>query len=190
MLGAAAGEDVTDDEDSPDGSMNHNHVVHRAASPSGLSPSPVPRKYFTTEEAASYCGFKSTGALRTAKLRGQVKPAGRRGGTGPLMWEIAELDRFLTGGGGEISSPSPLYKTPRRASQPRGKIEDVRDLPRPGETPVQRLVRIAHEAKGERAPDQRRSIKAIVDSARIRSQKVDTKRRLRQIVDEARRGKM
>src|SRR6516162_6769371 len=53
----------------------------------------------TTRAAAAYCGFKTTGALRKARLEGRIQPAGRRGGTGTWMWSRVELHRFLTGGG-------------------------------------------------------------------------------------------
>lgn len=51
----------------------------------------------TTRDAAAYCGFKTTGALRKVRLEGRIVPAGRRGGTGTWMWAREELDRFLRG---------------------------------------------------------------------------------------------
>lgn len=51
----------------------------------------------TTSEASVYCRFKTTGALRKARLEGRIRSYGRRGGTGTLMWEQSELDRFLRG---------------------------------------------------------------------------------------------
>ena len=42
-------------------------------------------------------GFKTTGALRKAKLEGRIAPVGRRGGTGTWMWSRDDLDRFLRG---------------------------------------------------------------------------------------------
>jgi hypothetical protein len=59
--------------------------------------SPVQRRYLSTREASLYCGFKTTGALRKALLEGRIRAVGRRGGTGTLMWERGELDRFLRG---------------------------------------------------------------------------------------------
>jgi hypothetical protein len=59
--------------------------------------SPVQRRYLSTREASLYCGFKTTGALRKALLEGRVRAVGRRGGTGTLMWEREDLDRFLRG---------------------------------------------------------------------------------------------
>src|SRR5690349_10216927 len=55
------------------------------------------RMLLTTDEAAQYCGFRTTGAIRKAMMEGRLKPAGRRGGKGTWMWEIDELDRFLRG---------------------------------------------------------------------------------------------
>src|SRR5262252_3973282 len=53
--------------------------------------------FIPTSAAARYCGFKTTGALREARLEGRVAPIGRRGGTGPWMWAIDDLNRFLRG---------------------------------------------------------------------------------------------
>jgi hypothetical protein len=39
----------------------------------------------TTAEAAGYCGFKTTAAIRKALLDGRLVPLGRRGGTGTYM---------------------------------------------------------------------------------------------------------
>ncbi|GMV17568.1 MAG: hypothetical protein AMXMBFR56_57920 [Polyangiaceae bacterium] len=62
-------------------------------------PSPEPaRRLLTTREAATYCSFKSTSALRKAKHEQRIVAAGSRGGRGTLMWDPAELDRFLRGG--------------------------------------------------------------------------------------------
>jgi hypothetical protein len=41
--------------------------------------------FLTTREAAAYCGFKTTSALRKAKLEGRIAPVSRRGGRGTLM---------------------------------------------------------------------------------------------------------
>jgi hypothetical protein len=51
----------------------------------------------TTAEAARYCGFKTTGAIRKAALEGRLRPFGRRGGTGTYMWSREALDAFLSG---------------------------------------------------------------------------------------------
>jgi hypothetical protein len=42
------------------------------------------KPFLTTREAADYCGFKTSGALRKAKLEGHIMPHGRRGGRGTL----------------------------------------------------------------------------------------------------------
>ena len=55
------------------------------------------KPFLTTREATAYCGFKTAGALRKAKLEGRIAPAGRRGGTGTLMWSREALDRYLLG---------------------------------------------------------------------------------------------
>ena len=52
----------------------------------------------STRLAASYCGYKTSSALRKAHLDGKVFPVGRRGGVGSLTWSRADLDTFLRGG--------------------------------------------------------------------------------------------
>ena len=52
----------------------------------------------TTAEAARYCGYRTTGALRKAAMLGRVRAVGRRGGTGTSMWRRGDLDHFLSGG--------------------------------------------------------------------------------------------
>jgi hypothetical protein len=54
------------------------------------------RRFLTTREAADHCGYRSTSALRKAKLEGRIRPAGQRGGTGTLMW-VGGPDAFLIG---------------------------------------------------------------------------------------------
>src|SRR5580704_10144292 len=51
----------------------------------------------TTAAAAAYCGFKTTGALRKARLEHRVVPYGRRGGRGTWIWRREDLDAFLRG---------------------------------------------------------------------------------------------
>lgn len=54
-------------------------------------------QYLTTSNAARYCGYKNSEGLRKARRSGKVHPVGRRGGDGPWMWDVAELDAFLRG---------------------------------------------------------------------------------------------
>ena len=56
----------------------------------------------TTAQAARYCGFKTTAAIRKALLDGRLMPLGRRGGTGTYMWSRQALDAFLAGARGGI----------------------------------------------------------------------------------------
>ncbi len=58
---------------------------------------PPDKPYLTTTEAARYCGFKTGGGMRRAKLDGRVFPVGRRFGSSILMWRREDLDRFLQG---------------------------------------------------------------------------------------------
>ena len=63
----------------------------------------------TTAEAARYCGFKTTAAIRKALLDGRLVPLGRRGGKGTYMWSRQALDAFVAGARGGI--------VPRRTSR-------------------------------------------------------------------------
>ena len=55
-------------------------------------------QFLTTADAARYCGYRTTGALRKAAMEGRIEPVGRRGGTGTLMWRRGDLDHFLCDG--------------------------------------------------------------------------------------------
>ena len=48
----------------------------------------------TTPDAATYCGFQTTGALRKAHSEKRVFPIARRGGRGVWLWSRRDLDRF------------------------------------------------------------------------------------------------
>src|SRR5829696_5907175 len=85
---------------------------------------PQRRPYLTTREAAAYCGFKTTGALRKAHLEDRVRPVGRRGGKGTWMWSREDLDGFLRG-------KSPATVSAERSGAPheqRGAHEKEREL--------------------------------------------------------------
>src|SRR6185436_20050917 len=69
----------------------------------------------TTAQAARYCGFKTTAAIRKALLDGRLVPLGRRGGTGTYMSSRQALDAFRAGGRGGIVSLG-------RSGAPRTKI--------------------------------------------------------------------
>ncbi len=72
----------------------HSPIVREVAAT--VSPA-IPRTLLPTLEAAHYCGFKTTGALRKAHMEARISPVGRRGGRGTYMWSIESLDRFLRG---------------------------------------------------------------------------------------------
>jgi hypothetical protein len=48
----------------------------------------------TTAQAARYCGFKTTAAIRKALLDGRLMPLGRRGGTGRICGRGRRSTRF------------------------------------------------------------------------------------------------
>ena len=68
---------------------------------------PVPVKYLTTAKAAVYLGYKSPSAVRTLKMRGLLRPDGRRGRSGTDMYLITTLDRFLSEGAGTMAEGRP-----------------------------------------------------------------------------------
>lgn len=80
------------------------------------------RPLLCTADAAVYCGFKTLSALRKAKMLGKITPAGRRGGTGTLMWDRRELDRFLRGDA-PPTEPEPEPEAPPKPA-PTSKEED------------------------------------------------------------------
>jgi hypothetical protein len=51
----------------------------------------------TTAQAALYCGFKTTAAIRKVLREGRLAPPGRSGGSGTYMWSRHALDAFLAG---------------------------------------------------------------------------------------------
>jgi hypothetical protein len=57
------------------------------------------RRFITTAEAATYCGYRSVAGLKWAKRKGLVTSVGGRGGleSANEMWALEELDRFLSG---------------------------------------------------------------------------------------------
>src|SRR5579871_3495274 len=56
----------------------------------------------TTTQAARYCGFKTTAAIRKAYGEGRLVPLGKRGGKGTYVWSREALDAFLAGARGAI----------------------------------------------------------------------------------------
>jgi hypothetical protein len=63
------------------------------------APATTPRQpdLLTTRAAAAYLGYRSPSSLRKAAFDGKVSPVGRRGGGGPLVWRVSDLDEFLIG---------------------------------------------------------------------------------------------
>ena len=68
-----------------------------APDPSRLRDGPM-----TTAQAARYCGFKTTAAIRKAFGEGRLVPLGKRGGKGTYIWSREALDAFLAGARGGI----------------------------------------------------------------------------------------
>lgn len=75
------------------------------------------KPYLTTLEAAIYCGFRTTGAIRKAVKDGRLVSAGRRGGNGMHVFLRAELDRFLTGTPGARTEPDRLRASSKEGAQ-------------------------------------------------------------------------
>ena len=51
--------------------------------------------YLTTAEAATYLRYRSASSIRTLKMKGLLRPAGRRGNVD--LYRRDDLDRFVTG---------------------------------------------------------------------------------------------
>ncbi len=79
-------------------------ITHPLLSPANDTSCPT-LPAMTTAEAARYCGFKSTAAIRKALRDGRLIPIGRRGGTGTYMWSRPALDAFLAGARSGIVPP-------------------------------------------------------------------------------------
>lgn len=86
------------DVDTLDAPARRSHVAVRNDEVRDV---PANVRLLTTPAAAKYCGFRSCSGLRKASRRGLVKPAGRRGHTGPFVWDVDELDRFLESSNGK-----------------------------------------------------------------------------------------
>ncbi len=105
----------------------------------------------TTSVAARYCGFKTTGALRKARLDGRVTPAGRRGSRGSLTWAKAELDRFMCGRpppvvvvvSSDEANAKPKMKIPNTPHRPRRATR----LSKESEEALRRIKEIARPKK-------------------------------------------
>jgi hypothetical protein len=68
--------------------------------------------YLTTAEAALYLRYQTTSAIRNLKMKGLLKPAGRRGSTS--LYRREDLDRFVETGcsmmpGGRPDAPGKAY---------------------------------------------------------------------------------
>jgi hypothetical protein len=87
--------------------------------PEGMVFSLAGKPFLTTREAAAHCGFKTTSALRRAKLEGRIAPVSRRGGRGTLMSSSDSLDGFLRGeaaakcGPANARGPEPAKRSSR-----------------------------------------------------------------------------
>ena len=77
------------------------------------------KPFLTTREATAYCGFKTTAALRKARLESRIAPAGRRGGSGTWVWAREDLDRFLRGAPAR-RAPGRVPATERSGAPPYG----------------------------------------------------------------------
>ena len=86
-------------------------------------PDPPARRYLTTPEAARYCGYKNPSGLRKAKKEGKLLPMGRRGGTGPYVYAISDLDRFLAG-----LLPEPVASSDNGQPESREDVQSPREL--------------------------------------------------------------
>src|SRR5262245_25586641 len=63
----------------------------------GSGGGPVTSPYLTTTEAAQYLRYRGSSAIRTLKMRGLLRPVGRRGATD--LYRREDLDAFVRGSG-------------------------------------------------------------------------------------------
>ena len=94
-----------------------------AADPSGLRDGPM-----TTAQAARYCGFKTTAAIRKAYGEGRLIPLGKRGGKGTYVWSREALDAFLAGGRAAIVPSGRPGAPPENAGGHHGRNEMGREV--------------------------------------------------------------
>lgn len=122
--------------------IDHQGAVMRRG---GLPPRPL-----TADEAAAYCGFKTSAGIRTAVRRGQIKPCGR-GARNRLLFSVGDLDAFLRNralayGYGRECSPDLGRSTPRRESP--GAPQQKGELHAPG-------ARREDQVSGDLQPERR-----------------------------------
>ena len=67
----------------------------RSSRPSDSRETPIDRSLLVTREAAAYCGYATTGALRKAYLDGRITPVAKRGGVGTWVWHVRDLDALI-----------------------------------------------------------------------------------------------
>src|SRR5688572_8922999 len=66
----------------------------------GCTMKPIATPFLTTAEAAEYLRYRSASAVRTLKMLGKLRPAGRRGKID--LYRREDLDRFV------LSQPSTM----------------------------------------------------------------------------------
>lgn len=94
------------------------------------TPPSWPGPYLTRAQIVA-AGYASVTTLRRAESRGDLIPAGRRGGRGPVVYVTAAVDAWLRG----AASPAPRLPRP---PHPR----------RPASAPADALARIEATARG------------------------------------------
>ncbi|MBK8695067.1 MAG: helix-turn-helix domain-containing protein [Deltaproteobacteria bacterium] len=123
------------------------------------------RTYYTTAEAAEFCRFRTTGAIRKAVKEGRLRSVGPRGGHGTHIFLREELDRFMRGGvpdaaGRTAEGPGrPQDLTTGNAVRPASDGNHGRPSEGGGGARtidpalLERLRRLAPRAKGQRGDD-------------------------------------
>src|SRR5262245_40399477 len=69
--------------------------------------------FMTTREAAEYCRV-SPATIRYAVQEGKLQSSGRRGGTGPFMFDTADLDVYMRGSAPWATIENPAAPKPRQ----------------------------------------------------------------------------
>ncbi len=144
-------------------------------------PGTRPRHLLSSRQAADYCGFRTTGALRKAHMQGRIFPAGRRGGAG--TWMLLNGTPGTPPDGGEYEGET-VEKTVEHVDQPQaspawglqtegGGIPRSRTTPRPRDGETQRNQ--AHVAGGHRSEGRAKAIgrRARTSSDDVRAERCD-----------------
>ena len=116
------------------------------------------RELLTNAQAADYCGYRSTSAIRRAVHDGRLVPVGRRGGSGTLMFRRSDLDGFSARGRRDSVSSGRPSTPPMEDADGQNEVDETMEALGQANAPARSLEdegrRLHRSRKGHR-PDQR-----------------------------------